>query len=80
MTAITDENDFILHRPLLSDSEIWRCLSLGDLSTINLITDMAFRQTKSIKSYKSFSKVSGSNVKEQFALKKYTIHRIRESR
>lgn len=41
---------------------------------------MAFRQTKSIKYYKTFSKVTGSSVKEQSELKKNTIHRIKESR
>lgn len=41
---------------------------------------MAFRQTKSMKSYQSFSKVTGSSVKEQFELKQNTIHRIRGSR
>lgn len=43
MTAITDKNDFVLHAPFLSDREIWRYLSLEDLSTINLVIDMAFR-------------------------------------
>jgi len=80
MTAITDNNDFRLHRPFLSVSEIRRCLSLEDLPTINLILDMAFRQTKSIKSYQSFGEVTGSSVNEQFELRKNTIHRIRDSR
>lgn len=64
MTAIADNNDFILCRPFLGDRETWRCLSLEDLSTINLIMKRTFRQTKSIKSYKSFQKVNGSSVKE----------------
>lgn len=62
MTAIADKNDFILCRPFLGDRETWRCLSLEVLSTI--IIDRTFRQTKSIKSYKSFQKVNGSSVKE----------------
>lgn len=50
MTAITDKNGFMLYRSFLSDS----FLSFENLSTINLVADLAFRQTKSIKTYKHF--------------------------